>query len=279
MANENEPPTPEPLAGDRQRRASAAIRGFIYQFWRTVEAWIDLDAEEVLYVEGAEDFDRVRARTADAHSEATSVQIRHDARSGVLTLGASKAIAALGHYWQTRTQNPHRRITYQYVTTMAVGTERDGVEAGLHQGERGLELWRACADASDSGSVAEGLTRLRTYLLSRQTLDPSVASFIQSAPSDQFHRDLVAPFEWVTEEPGLEEIREAVLDKLVALGRPRGVTVTDCERAAHALYVAVEEAAILLDPRPFAFATFWRSSIKLPTLRSHGRNSRNDRRR
>jgi len=39
--------------------ANAAVQGFIYQFWRTVEAWIELDPEELLYVEGGEDFDIV----------------------------------------------------------------------------------------------------------------------------------------------------------------------------------------------------------------------------
>ena len=45
------------LEGDPRRRANAAVREFIYQFWRTVEAWIELDPEELLYVEGGEDFD------------------------------------------------------------------------------------------------------------------------------------------------------------------------------------------------------------------------------
>ena len=47
------------LEGDPRRRANAAVREFIYQFWRTVEAWIELDPEELLFIEGAEDFDIV----------------------------------------------------------------------------------------------------------------------------------------------------------------------------------------------------------------------------
>ena len=46
------------LEGDPRRRANAAVE-FIYQFWRTVEAWIELDPEELLSIEGAEDFDFV----------------------------------------------------------------------------------------------------------------------------------------------------------------------------------------------------------------------------
>lgn len=39
---------PEDLEGDPRRRASATVRGFHYQFWRTVEAWIDLNPDELL---------------------------------------------------------------------------------------------------------------------------------------------------------------------------------------------------------------------------------------
>ncbi len=61
---------PDDLQGDPRRRASDAARGFLYQFWRTVEAWIALAPEDVLFVEGAEDFDRVGER------EGTAVQVK-----------------------------------------------------------------------------------------------------------------------------------------------------------------------------------------------------------
>ena len=73
------------LEGDPRRRADAAVRGFMYQFWRTVEAWIELDPEELLYVEGAEDFDIVGS------DEATPVQVKDDKSSGSLTLASANA--------------------------------------------------------------------------------------------------------------------------------------------------------------------------------------------
>jgi hypothetical protein len=57
----------------------------MYQFWRTVEAWIELDPEELLYVEGAEDFDIVGS------DEATPVQVKDDKSSGSLTLASANA--------------------------------------------------------------------------------------------------------------------------------------------------------------------------------------------
>jgi hypothetical protein len=80
---------PEALQGDPRRRASATVRGFMYQFWRTVQAWIELEPDEVLFVEGAEDFDVIGG------DEATAVQIKDNRASGALTLGNAGTINTL----------------------------------------------------------------------------------------------------------------------------------------------------------------------------------------
>ena len=50
----------QPLANDPAREAAASMRGYWTQVWRSVLAWIDLGDAERLYLEGAEDIDRVR---------------------------------------------------------------------------------------------------------------------------------------------------------------------------------------------------------------------------
>jgi hypothetical protein len=46
-----------PLQGEPERHATAAIGGILYQIWQSVLAWISLETSEILYLEGAEDFD------------------------------------------------------------------------------------------------------------------------------------------------------------------------------------------------------------------------------
>jgi tetratricopeptide (TPR) repeat protein len=243
----------EGLRGDPRRRADSAVRGFVYQFWRTVEAWITLGPEEVLYVEGAEDFDRVRApsqaqqdnlKIDPSQHEATAVQVKDNAASGTLTLGSRLALDALGNFWQLRGRNPSHLVSFQYVTTATVGRERDGSRAGLDEGECGIELWAECRLAPRAELVFDRIERLRSFLLSRDRLEEGLSSFLRAASAEDIYHQLVKRFEWVPDEPGLAEVRSTVVKKLIDGGWRRGVSAQDCERAALELYTRVEQVAI-----------------------------------
>ena len=62
-----------PLKGEPGRQAIAPIGGILYQIWQSVFAWISLESLEVLYLEGAEDFDVI------GPTQATAVQVRRTA--------------------------------------------------------------------------------------------------------------------------------------------------------------------------------------------------------
>ena len=46
------------LQANPNRQAHNQLRGYLYQIWHSVNAWLDLADDEILYLEGAEDFDR-----------------------------------------------------------------------------------------------------------------------------------------------------------------------------------------------------------------------------
>ena len=53
---------PAQLPGDPRRQAVFSIQGTVYQAWWSIDAWLQLtNADEVIYLEGAEDFDVVRS--------------------------------------------------------------------------------------------------------------------------------------------------------------------------------------------------------------------------
>src|SRR6266478_7438906 len=52
---------PQPLPADSRRQADAMLAACDYQVWQTVGAWLDLRGEDMLFIEGAEDFDIVGA--------------------------------------------------------------------------------------------------------------------------------------------------------------------------------------------------------------------------
>jgi hypothetical protein len=62
-------PLPQPeeiseLQGDPSRQAISLFKGIDYQIWQTVLAWMDLGENEILAVEGADDFDNLRKSSA-----------------------------------------------------------------------------------------------------------------------------------------------------------------------------------------------------------------------
>lgn len=86
---------PQELAGDRARQAVASIRGIVYQIWWSIDAWLRLTSpDEVIFLEGAEDLDRVTS------SEATAGQVKHEAES--LSLNNQRAHVALENFWALR---------------------------------------------------------------------------------------------------------------------------------------------------------------------------------
>src|SRR5882724_1850389 len=66
----------EGLVGDKRRQATNSIRGYVYQAYQSVLAWMRLGKDEVLFLEGAEDFD---VHSADG---VTATQVKDTAGSG-----------------------------------------------------------------------------------------------------------------------------------------------------------------------------------------------------
>jgi hypothetical protein len=82
-----------------------------------------LRADEVLFLEGAEDF--------DMHSPdgLIATQVKDTAGSGTLTLRSSDAIAAINNFWRHRQNNPDNMVSLRFLTTASPGWEK-GSEFG-----------------------------------------------------------------------------------------------------------------------------------------------------
>src|SRR5438309_10940992 len=89
----------DPLQSDSKRQAIAPLRGFEYQIWRSVLQWITLQPDQVLFLEGAEDFDIVGA----GHAE--TVQVKDTAASGTVTLNSGSVLEAIAHFWEHQSNN------------------------------------------------------------------------------------------------------------------------------------------------------------------------------
>lgn len=205
-------PPPPPLNADRLRQAIASLRGYASQIVRTTRAWVDLEDGEVLYVEGAEDFDRV-----SEGGGAEAVQVRDVA--GNITLATRKVLEALVHFWTHRRRNPRRKVSFRYLTTAGRGRERDP-----RFGDRsGLDYWDDCRLPGTDLQLLREFLAERLGTLTKRTGQGDAAGqreareawnatvgdlvrFIRESSDEDFRDGLIKAVAWETASPNTAEV-------------------------------------------------------------------------
>ena len=139
------------LKTDPKRQAHNQLRGYLYQIWHSVNAWLDLTENEILYLEGAEDFDIVSDATA------TTVQVKDTQRN--ITLRSQEVNDAIKHYWELRTNHSDLTVKFRFLTRSKIGKEQ-GDPFGNDQ--PGLRLWNRCSgDEETITKISEFFTNSR----------------------------------------------------------------------------------------------------------------------
>jgi hypothetical protein len=128
-------PKTTPLIGDPARQAPDLHKGLVYQIWRSVEAWVNLAEDELLCLEGAEDYDVV--------SKTSGVTVQIKATVGNITLRSKAVISALNSFWLIKNKHQDKQIWLRFITTSPITTEK-GNPFGVDS--KGLEVWiQLCA--------------------------------------------------------------------------------------------------------------------------------------
>lgn len=220
-----------PLGADPRRQAVDSTRGTVYQIWRSVFAWLDLAENEVLYLEGAEDFDLVRDNDAEIS------QIKETAGSGNKTLRSSDVLEAIAHFLDAVRRNPQRSIRFKFLTTSGVGIEM-GTPFGA--GRAGLHVWSACQLARQGDASNEMAEAIKSFLLTLSTLPSALRKFLDSADASHVKADLIDRVEWYCSEPELHGVHEAIREKLIYQCDRRGINSAEASKVQAAL---LEEAS------------------------------------
>lgn len=191
---------PAPLQGNPRRQAVDSISGNIYQAWWSIDAWLRLTgAEEVVYLEGAEDFDIVEKDSAIA------VQVKRN--TGTISLGTAKAHEALENFWSLSCNEYDRQVELHFITTSSVAMEQDGNFGGL----KGIEAWRAAQTNIDlAADVA-------MYLVTKLAGNSQLRSFLSTAESTQIQERLIRRFYWLTDQPDINTVKKSVDDRIAVL--------------------------------------------------------------
>ena len=188
--------SPPGLNADPKRDATNSIRGYVYQIYQSVLAWMQLKEDEILVLEGAEDFD------IHCGSSVTTFQVKDVTRN--LTLRAQEIVDSLNNYWACIERNPDFNIFLRFLTT-AEAAQEHGFPFG--PGKKGLEYWqRAELDHIDIGPLREFLLKLE--------LSTSLTSFMQSATDDELRENLIRRIKWDMGNRPREALQYIIEDKL-----------------------------------------------------------------
>jgi hypothetical protein len=229
------------LKGNQRRQAVDSLRGYLYQIWHSLYAWLELSDDEYLVLEGAEDFDRF------TNSGATAVQVK--ASSHNITLQSKEVIAAINNFWKLRSDNPDGHIFYRFLTQSKIGTEK-GHPFG--KGISGLELWNRCRN--DLSHVE----KLRDYLLALKSLSEAVKSFLSISSPTSIRDTIITPLSWETGSRDASYVQKAIETKLELHGDKHGIRPSSASSVVNRLLRETLEAACRKDNRFLDRACFLR---------------------
>ncbi len=205
----------QPLQSDISRQATNIIKAYVYQAWESLYTWINLDDDEVLFLEGTEDFDLLSGTTS------TTTQVKHLSKN--LTLRSEEVAKAISDFWLLR-QREKRQVIFQFFTTAARGQEK----GNPFNGSKGLDYWEKCKSHDQ-------VKPLRQFLLQISGFPKELLDYIKTSSDEDLLNTLIIPLHWLTEKEDLESLRKKVEDVLVLYGDKHGVKADDSKKAALAL--------------------------------------------
>ncbi len=208
---------------DPKRDATDSIRGYVYQVYQSVLAWMGLKENEILVLEGAEDFD------VNCGSSVVTNQVKDV--SANLTLRSAAVIDSINNYWAHRERNPGYDIVLRFLTTAEAGQEQG---SPFGSGQKGLDYWQ------NAESHGIDIGPLRAFLLTLK-LNASLASFVQTATDDELREALICRVKWDMGNRPREALQYIIEDKLKLHGLKLHINSHySCQALPHLLKTVVD---------------------------------------
>ena len=198
----------EPIKADSNRQATDSIEGYRYQILHSVNAWLDLADNDILYLEVAEDFD------IESDGTFTATQVKHT--HGNITLRSQQVIDGINNYWELRTNNLDRRVKFRLLTKSKIGKEQGNP---LATDKPGLEVWsRCCGDE-------EIITKISKFLQTEGKISQEVNDFLKEESPQEIYEKLIEPITWETDSKPPSFVEQSINDKLVTHGNRQSIPV------------------------------------------------------
>ena len=232
--------SPEGLVGEKRRQAPALFKGIDFQIWLTIDAWMKLEEDQVLIIEGVEDFDVV--------SQNGGIVTQAKAITQPISLRSENVTDALRNFWQAKHSNPGRNVRYVFTTTATTAVESC---EPLGAGSAGIALWSRESRSKQPTAVSE---KLRRFLIEDESVRnrleatfpenvPSLVDYLHNSDAKTVFEELIKPVYWMTEHAGVEAAKQMVAIQLHAYGEKKDILPTDCDRALNHLFTFVAHKA------------------------------------
>jgi len=214
---------PSDFKTDPKRDATDSIRGYVYQAYQSILAWISLGESEILVLEGAEDF--------DIHNDLTvkTTQVKNVAAN--LTLRSKAVIDTLNNYWSCCENNSDYKIVLHFLTTAEPGKE-NGSPFG--NGKKGLLCWQKAK------SDQKYIELIRKFLLTLD-LNQELKYFIKNSSSDELLEKLIRPINWDFGNKPIEALKIIIEDKLKIHGNKFNINTHDSVKSLSHLLESITD--------------------------------------
>ena len=125
--------------GDKTREAIDALRGYVYQIYQSALSLIELEPEEILFLEVAEDYAIVAANALSA------VQVKETSHN--VTINSEAIVTSIDSFIDLRLNNPELQVRLRHLTTSKIGKE-NSAEHRIGNTPT-LEAWRKLSKTGD----------------------------------------------------------------------------------------------------------------------------------
>lgn len=206
------------LVPDIKRQASYIFRGYNYQAYQTILAWLKCGDSEEILAEFVEDVDLVRRDSEGKISEAELTQVKHKKRN--VTLNSQSAKDLINNFFRHKKRNPEITLFIRLCTISDRGKERS---VNWVYAENGLDLWDLIKSRKLSvNKQASAIDILRSFYSKKSNILKDAIDFIQKSDNTAFLTDFVDRISWDTGQLSYADIEKDI--KRILENRPRPIS-------------------------------------------------------
>ena len=233
----------QPLLHDQSREATSSIRGYVYQVYQSILAWMLLNPEDVLYLEAAEDFD------VHEGDNVTTTQVKETEGSGPITLRTPDVVETLNNYWRHRQNNADKNIRMRFLTT-SVTTQEKGISFG--EVGKGIDYWMSVARDSQLP-----LSQLQAFLLTLN-LEETFKEYIRGCSEKEF-RTVISAIQWDVGKKPKDGLISDIEERLILFGDRRGIDSLTSQRVLDSLLRSITDILCSSGNRCLTYVQFCES--------------------